>query len=80
MTAPKRRYAGLLVSLAKQEEPDLASYDAPEMTWRLAKKHHVGLVVTSPKLERVDALVAEYRDGFYRDFFATAPPRMTATE
>lgn len=80
VTAPKRRYAGLLVSLAKQEHPDLSGYDAPEVTWRLAKKHHVGLVVASSKLERVDALVSEYTDGFYRDFFATAPPRMTPTE
>ncbi len=80
VTAPKRHYAGLLVSLAKQEVPDLSGYDAPEVTWRLAKKHHAGLVVASPKLERVDALVDQYLEGFYRDFFATAPPRMTASD
>ena len=80
VTAPKRHYAGLLVSLAKQEWPDLSGYDAPEVTWRLAKKHHAGLVVASPKLARVDALVNQYLDGFYRDFFATAPPRMTASD
>ena len=80
VTAPKRHYAGLLVSLAKQELPDLSGYDAPEVTWRLAKKHHAGLVVASPKLERVDALVDQYVEGFYRDFFATAPPRMTASD
>ncbi len=80
VTAPKRQYAGLIISLAKQEWPDLSAYDAPEVAWRLAKKHHAGLVVASPKLERVEALMARYTDGFYRDFFATAPPRMTATD
>ncbi len=80
VTPPKRRYAGLLVSLARQEQPDLSGYDAPEVTWRLEKKHHAGLVVASPKLERVDALVDQYSEGFYRDFFATAPARMTATD
>ena len=80
VTPPKRHYAGLIVSLAKQEWPDLSAYDAPEVAWRLAKKHHAGLVVASPKLERVEALVARYTDGFYQDFFATAPPRMTATD
>ena len=80
VTAPKRQYAGLIISLAKQEWPDLSGYDAPEVAWRLAKKHHAGLVVASPKLERVEALMARYTDGFYQDFFATAPPRMTATD
>jgi len=80
VTAPKRQYAGLLVSLAKQESPDLTAYDAPEVTWRLAKRHHAGLIVASPKLERVDALVDRYVEGFYRDFFATVPQRMTATD
>lgn len=80
VTAPKRQYAGLLVSLAKQESPDLTAYDAPEVTWRLAKRHHAGLIVASPKLERVDALIDRYVEGFYRDFFATVPQRMTATE
>lgn len=80
VTAPKRHYAGLVLSLAKQESPDLSDYDAPEVVWRLAKKHHAGLIVASPKLERVDRLVGQYLEGFYRDFFATAPPRMTASE
>lgn len=80
VTAPRKHYAGLLISLAKQEWPDLAGYDAPEVVWRLAKKDHAGLVVASPKLERVEKLVAEYQDRFYTEFFATAPARMTVSE
>ncbi len=74
VTPSRRHYAGLLVSLAKQEWPDLSAYDAPEVAWRLRKRHHAGLIVAAPKLERVEALLREYSAGFYRDFFATAPP------
>ncbi len=80
VTAPRKHYAGLLISLARQDTPDLAPYDAPEVVWRLVKTHHAGLVVASPKLERVEKLVTEYRDRFYADFFATAPARMTVSE
>ncbi|MBL8988930.1 MAG: ATPase [Gemmatimonadetes bacterium] len=76
----RRHYAGLLVSLAKQEWPDLARYDAPEVVWRLHKRHHAGLIVAGPKLERVEALLRQYADGFYRDFFATAPALMRVSQ
>ena len=42
--------AGLLVSLAKQETPDTSAYNDPEIVWRMnEKKHHVGLIVKSPR-------------------------------
>ncbi len=80
VTAPRKHYAGLLISLARQEAPDLAAYDAPEVVWRLVKTHHAGLILAAPKLERVEKLVAEYRDRFYTDFFATAPARTTVSD
>ncbi|MCI0416839.1 ATP-grasp domain-containing protein [bacterium] len=67
-------YGGLLVSLAKQEWPDLSSYDAPEVFWRLKKKNHAGIIVTSPDYDRVTQLLNEYTERFYHDFFASAPP------
>ncbi|MBM4188592.1 MAG: ATPase [Gemmatimonadetes bacterium] len=76
----RREYAGLLVSLARQERPDLSGYDDPEVVWRLDKKHHAGLVVRSPSLPRVETLLASYTERFYQDFFASVPPRMTAAE
>jgi hypothetical protein len=78
VTAPKKLYSGLLVSLARQERPDLAAYDAPEVVWRLDKTHHAGLIVASPKLERVETLLEQYTQDFYRDFFATAPAPSSA--
>lgn len=79
---PKHRndYAGLLISLAKQEWPDLSAYNAPEVVWKLNKKAHAGLIIRSPRYERVEELLKEYTDLFYRDFFATQPLPEKAVE
>ena len=66
-------YAGIIQSLAKQEWPDLSAYDEPEVKWKLNKKYHAGLIVSSPKPDRVEELLDNYTDRFYEDFFTTAP-------
>jgi hypothetical protein len=70
----RQDYAGILVCLARQESPDLTAYVDPEIVFRVDKKHHAGLVVASPSVERVEALVAEYAERFTRDFLAVLPP------
>ncbi len=70
----RQDYAGLIVSLARQEWPDTAAYNDPEVVWRLHKKHHVGFVVASPDYPRVQTLVGEYARRIAHDFSATAPP------
>lgn len=70
---PRQDYAGVLISLARQEWPDLSTYDAPEVVWRLNKRHHAGLIVASPEVERVNALLDRYMIGFRDDFMATMP-------
>lgn len=77
---PRRDHAGLLISLARQEWPDLAAYDDPEIAWRLSKRHHAGLVVVSPDHARVDALLGAYMPRFREDFFASMPAAEEATE
>jgi biotin carboxylase len=77
---PRKDYAGLLVSLARQERPDLSGYDDAEVVWRLDKKHHAGLVVRSPSHARVEALLDSYTERFYQDFFAKIPPRTSVAE
>lgn len=73
--ASRGDYAGLLVCLAKQEWPDTAHYDDPEVAWRLHdKKHHAGLIVRSPDPDRVKALLDDYGQRFAHDFLAVAPP------
>ncbi len=71
----RKDYAALMVSLARQEWPDLSGYNDPEVVWRLQKKNHAGLIVASPSAERVGTLLDSYTQRFYADFFAAQPPR-----
>ena len=72
--APKRfEYGGIVVSLAKQEFPDISSYIDSEIFYRAKKDHHVGLVLRSAKLERVQELLESYTRRFSKDFLAIAP-------
>ena len=66
-------YAGIVLTLARQETPDMSAYADPEIARTIRKDHHAGLIVCSPAPERVEALIADYTQRFYRDFFATAP-------
>lgn len=72
--ALRNDYAGLLVSLARQEWPDVSGFTEPELVWRLNKKNHVGFVVRSSEYERVGQLLDEYAERVRRDFHASAPP------
>ncbi len=76
----RSEYAGLLISLAKQEWPDMSGYSAAEVVWKLQKKNHAGLIVRSPRYERIEELMKEYTGRFYKDFFATQPLPTKATE
>lgn len=74
ITPPRKDYAGIVLSLARQEYPDTSAYDDPEIAYRVKKRHHVGLIVRSAKLERVQLLLDEYSMRFATDFSATLPP------
>lgn len=67
-------YAGLLVSLAKQEFPDTSSFNDPEVVWRMNKRHHIGLIARSPSFSRVNEILDAYIERVQRDFYAWAPP------
>ena len=75
-----KEYAGSVICLAKQEWPDLSTYDAPEVVYRLNKHHHAGLIVRSPEVERVQALLDEYTRRFHDDFYTRmdAPAKPTS--
>jgi len=66
-------YAGLLNSLAKQEYPNLSSFNDPEIYWKLNKKYHAGLIIKSTSFERINNLLKNYTARFYQDFFTTQP-------
>jgi biotin carboxylase len=74
VTAPRQDYAGLIVSLSKQQCPDTSAYNDPEVVWRMDdKEHHVGLIVRSPDPERVRHLLAQYVERVKQDFWAYLP-------
>lgn len=76
----RRDYAGLIMSLARQEWPDLSVFAEPEVVIRHKKRHHVGLVWRSPSHARVEQLQADYLPRVQRDFHASAPAPAKATE
>jgi biotin carboxylase len=70
----RKEYAGIVLSLAKQEHPDTSAYDDPEIVHRVKKRHHAGLIVRSKKLDRVEELLEQYAQRFADDFVAVVPP------
>jgi len=70
---PHHDYAGIIVSLARQETPDTATYDDPEIVYRVTRYHHAGFVLKSPRPERIEELLASYAKRFQEDFLATQP-------
>jgi biotin carboxylase len=66
-------YAGVILSLAKQEDPDTSAYNDPEVAQRIRKHHHAGLVLKSSDPHRIPALLENYAHRFAEDFLAVAP-------
>ncbi|MGH9536592.1 MAG: ATP-grasp domain-containing protein, partial [Terriglobales bacterium] len=60
LPAIRSDYAGIILSLARQEEPDTSAYNDPEIALRLKKRHHAGLVLRSSDPVRVQALLQTY--------------------
>jgi biotin carboxylase len=74
LPAPRQNYAGVIVSLARQEHPDTSAYQDPEIILRLDKRHHAGFVITAQTFDRVNSLLDQYTQRFANDFLATLPP------
>ncbi|HVS90325.1 MAG TPA: hypothetical protein VHF01_19140 [Candidatus Acidoferrum sp.] len=66
-------YAGVILSLARQEQPDTSAYNDPEIVYRVAKYHHAGFVLKATKPERIQELLNSYTVRFREDFLATQP-------
>ena len=71
--ADRHDCGGIVLSLARQENPDLTAYTDPEIVVRVRKSHHAGLIVASPSAERIEQLLEEYTRRFFVDFHASAP-------
>ena len=66
-------YAGLVLTLAREPDPDLSSFDAPEIVTRIQKHHHAGVIVVTPDSHRLDDLLVSYADRFHHEFMAWHP-------
>ena len=78
--APVREeYAGVILSLARQDEPDTSGYSDSEVFLRIKKHHHAGLILRSTNQHRVQSLLESYAQRFVQDFLAVEPPREKPT-
>jgi biotin carboxylase len=75
----REEYAGVILSLARQENPDTSGYDDPEVFLRIKKHHHAGLILRSADPQRVRALLESYGRRFVEEFLAVEPPREKPT-
>ncbi|MGA8270657.1 MAG: ATP-grasp domain-containing protein, partial [Candidatus Sulfotelmatobacter sp.] len=75
----REEYAGVILSLARQENPDTSGYDDPEVFLRIKRHHHAGLVLRSTDQQRVQGLLESYARRFAEEFMAVEPPREKPT-
>ena len=69
----RQDYAGVIVSLARQEQPDTSAYNDPEIVYRVKKYHHAGFIVKSANAARVKELLDNFAMRFVNDFVASQP-------
>ena len=75
----REEYAGVIISLARQENPDTSAYNDPEVFLRIKKHHHAGLILRSTDQRRLQALLENYSQRFAQEFMAVEPPREKPT-
>jgi biotin carboxylase len=66
-------YAGSVLCLAREAEPDTSAFNAPEIVHRMKQHHHAGLIVRSTSPERVRELLEDYSQRFAENFLAVQP-------
>ena len=69
----RREYAAVILSLARQEQPDTLPYNDPEIVYRISKYHHAGLILRAADRARLEILLTSYAQRFQNDFLATQP-------
>ena len=70
----RKDYAGIVVSLTRQEWPDTTQFNDPEIAWRMTDmSYHIGLIVRSENRNRVLELLDDYAKRIQRDYHASAP-------
>ncbi len=76
----REEYAGSVLCLAREADPNLSGFDDPEIAMRIRKDHHAGLLVRSADPARVHQLLEHYAARFAEQFLATMPPPERPTD
>jgi biotin carboxylase len=79
LPAVREEYAGVILSLARQEWPDTSGYNDSEVVLRIKRHHHAGLVLRSTDPERLRGLLENYARRFAEEFTAVEPPKEKPT-
>lgn len=75
LPAVKKEHTGIVISLARFEEPDTTSFTDPEIVWRMKKKNHIGFIVRAGRRERVLELLDHYAGRIFNEYHASAPAK-----
>lgn len=58
----KKGYAGIVLTLSKFQDPDLSSFDDPEICFRVPLDYHAGLIVKSDDHSKIRHLLDDYAE------------------
>lgn len=68
-------YAGLIISLTKDKNPDLSYFQSEALYWTVPLDYHVGLIVRSENRDKVLNLLNDYAEKIARDMTEVLPPK-----
>lgn len=68
----KKEYAGIVLTLSKFENPNLSSFNNPEVCFKVPLKYHAGLIVKSENRLKVMELLDDYATRLTNDFATVA--------
>lgn len=79
-TIPRKdkKYAGIIISLAKDLRPEYDEFDDDEVVWKLHLDHHVGVIVRSEDHQKVLDLLDKYAQLIRHKFHASVPAKESA--
>lgn len=69
----RKDFAGILISLARFEHPDMSKFDVQEIVWKMNERYHVGFVVKSADQNRIIELLNNYADLVFKEYHAGMP-------
>ena len=76
----RKEYAGLLISLSKDEYPELNFVTDPEFVESIQKKYHIGLMFRSESQEKIQELLNKYAGYVTENMLSIMPPNDYPTD